>query len=642
MRTRTSNSSIFLCGVLSAVAFGFFPSGSLAGELPSNFTLTKAIPGDCWMVINGVHNPERDWIEKEWTEVLDAFKKSGITQDLFTLFLSHLSEEDRAETEALVATFEKLITDVKWGDLVRREVVFAERLTPPLPSYIILTRGAPGSAENNATAIAAIMKQIVSMTGEVEVKESKLHGADLWSIELNRMAELRFQIDLFRRGDVVGLVFAQNGAADILGLLAGKGEVKSIVDNPRFKKAISQVATPEDMVGYFDYRKVFSDVRGMVDWGVSRHNDPSGADPKVVNTIDKILAMVDVGDYGIMTMRTEGLSEITEQLTVLQADKLDTPLARCFLDRKSFKKFDKYVPKDATGFSVSTFFDLGLVYHTILKFIEENVPDGREGIAEFKELLAEIDFDPDVDLFSWYSGEIISIQMPAAVVTPFGGADSVVMIRVKDAALASAKVNTAITKLSEFIAKNMDQPLTITPAAVEAGGFQKVTHPMVAMMLAPVVGIADDEWLVIGTSAQSVDKCLAVAAGKAPSFRENPRFKKEGIIPTGPVAGASFTDISKLGEEMAAVIGMIGMFGGLGIAGIPNDDPEAAEVKQTLQKLFGIMMKLSPVVAKIDFFSSKASLATIDGHLIRMKNVTTYKAPVQEKSTQTATGPPLQ
>ena len=636
MRTRTSNSSIFLCGVISAVVFGFSPAGALAGELPSNFTLTKAIPGDCWMVINGVHNPERDWIEKEWAEVFEAFKKSGITQDLFKLFLSHLSEEDRAETESVVATFEKLITDVKWDDLMRREMVFAERLTPPLPSYILLTRGSPGSAEENATAIAAIMKQIALMVEEVEVKEHKLHGADLWSIEIHDSKDLHFQIDLFRRGDVVGLVFAQNGAADVLGLLAGKGKVKSIVDNPRFKKALTQVTTPEDMLGYFDYRKLFSDIRGMVDWGMSRHSDPSESDKA---TIEKILKIVDIADYGITTMRTEGVSEITDQLTVLQADKLDSPLARCFMDRKPFDKFDKYVPADATGFSVSTFFDLGLVYHTILEFIEENIPDGRENIAEFKATLAEIGFDPDADLFSWYSGEIISVQMPAAVVTPFGGADSVTMIRVKDAALASEKVNTAIVKLSEFLAENFNQQLTITPAEVQAEGFQKVTHPLVAMMmLAPVVGVVDGEWLMIGTSAQAVDKCLAVAAGKAPSFRENPRFKKEGIVPTGPVAGASFTDISKVGEEMAAVFGMVGMFGGLGIARIPEDDPDAREVKQTFQKLFGIMMKLSPVVAKIDFFSSKSSLTTVDGHLVRAKYVTTYKAPVQEKSTLAATG----
>ena len=41
---------------------GFMPALALAGPATQPFTLGKYIPDDCWMLIHGVHNPERDFI----------------------------------------------------------------------------------------------------------------------------------------------------------------------------------------------------------------------------------------------------------------------------------------------------------------------------------------------------------------------------------------------------------------------------------------------------------------------------------------------------------------------------------------------------------------------------------------------------
>jgi len=185
------------------------------------------------------------------------------------------------------------------------------------------------------------------------------------------------------------------------------------------------------------------------------------------------------------------------------------------------------------------------------------------------------------------------------------------------------------------------QMLMVTPAKVSAEGFREITHPMFAMFMRPVIGVNGD-WLTIGSSAAAVNKCLDVASGKAPSIRENKRFREEGLVPAGPVAGASFKDTSKFGQELAGAIGMVGMFGGMASAGIP-DDPDSRQLKQTIQSALGILMKLGPILQKIDFYSSESSLTTYDGPLtVRTESVVTYKEhSADEPRTAKAPTPPL-
>jgi hypothetical protein len=229
--------------------------------------------------------------------------------------------------------------------------------------------------------------------------------------------------------------------------------------------------------------------------------------------------------------------------------------------------------------------------------------------------------------------------MPPAVVTPMSSADSVWMIRVKDPVLAGQKVGAAIDRLAGALQEQQMPPLMITPANVNAEGFRQITHPM-AMMFRLVVGVTD-EWLMISTSPEAINKCLDVAAGKAPSILENNRFQKEGLIPKGAVNAVSFEDMSNMGAELAQITTMISMFGGMGIAMMPADDPGAQEMKPILTKVFSMLNKLGPVLMKLDFFSSQASVTTVSAGQVHNESVITYKEPSaggdQKTASSTAT-----
>ncbi|MCH7527782.1 MAG: hypothetical protein IID39_10130 [Planctomycetes bacterium] len=187
------------------------------------------------------------------------------------------------------------------------------------------------------------------------------------------------------------------------------------------------------------------------------------------------------------------------------------------------------------------------------------------------------------------------------------------MIRTKNPELASEKVNAAI----DALASKLGEHIMVAPVPeIETGGFRSMFHPMMMMLqIKPVIGM-HEEWLVIGTTPDSVKQCLAAAAGKTPSFRTNKRYLREGLSIDGKVCSASFADRSTLGQELAMACAMGGMWSTF----IPEN-----EGTRPIKAIFGMMGRLSPVLAEIDFFSSTSSVCTFSDGMWRGRSVTTYK-----------------
>ncbi|MCH8244218.1 MAG: hypothetical protein IH897_16650, partial [Planctomycetes bacterium] len=183
------------------------------------------------------------------------------------------------------------------------------------------------------------------------------------------------------------------------------------------------------------------------------------------------------------------------------------------------------------------------------------------------------------------------------------------------------------------LAAGARQPLSVTEADLATEGFTQITHPLV-MFLRPVIGV-HDEWLMFGTSAKAVDKCLKVAAGKAPSIRKNQRFMDEGLVPEGAVLSASFKDTSKFGQELGSMMGMASLLGGGLVAWIPDETADARKLKTVAKKTLSIVMKLAPILQKIDYYSSESSVVTRRGNAILSEKVVTYKKSTPKKETAT-------
>ena len=119
------------------------PLTGLAGTLPSSFSLGRYVPADWWMYMHFADNPERAWIEQRWEDVWDTLAESGIDKDILAIVSALGGESGQAEIQTVVDTVKEILGGVRWGDLVKREFVFAERIGKPMPEYLALVRSSP-------------------------------------------------------------------------------------------------------------------------------------------------------------------------------------------------------------------------------------------------------------------------------------------------------------------------------------------------------------------------------------------------------------------------------------------------------------------------------------------------------------------
>ncbi|MCK4660164.1 MAG: hypothetical protein KAV82_11640 [Phycisphaerae bacterium] len=599
------------------VALLALPACALAGPGAQPFTLGKFVPHDCWMMIHGTHDPERAFIEAHWARVLEEVKKSGIDVETRQLLGSYMADTERAEFETAWNAAVELVKGVRWGELIAKELVFAERMGGITPDIILLCRSSPESVKHNVQGLKAILDTMASLGENVSVTEQTTDGAVVWNLG---SAGWPISLHLFNKGDVVGIVLGQQALNDVLALMGGKKGAKTLVNSPRFQKAASELPAPESALMFFDFQMHIRDMNRMFELVFSQASaagkHPGENAPGAIRFIRKVFDQINFLDYSMVVTRTEGLQEITLSTLCLRTDALDQPLCRMLTDRKPFRKFDRFIPKNAGGFSVSTFVDLQKLHEVVLDFIRTEAPDGPALLTAWANLQRELDFDIETDLFSWWSGETVRVTLPPAIKGPFASEDFAWFIRVKDAKLAKAKVNAGIDRLAALFREH-DQMLMLSEAnEVNAEGFRSITHPVVAIYgLNLIVGVADGH-LVVGNSAACINACLATAAGKAPSIVEDARFKSEGLLPDGPVCSASFRDLRNLGQEWGTAFFMMGMAGQI----IP-DEPDTKSLKAIIQMLG----RLSTAINQIDFLNSSAAVCTFDGRKWATREVLNYK-----------------
>ncbi len=592
---------------------GIMPAVAVAGPAAQPFTLGKYVPQDFCSINHFVYNPERDAIQAHWARVFEEIKKSGIDTEFKKLIASDMNAADRAEFEQAWDTAAQLVHGVRWGDLIAKEAAFAHRFGAIIPDYVFLCRSSAGSIESNVQGLKAILDTLASLSEDVAVTESTVHGTSVWNLATPKFP---LSLHLFNQGEVVGIVTGQRAVNDVLALMAGEKGIVAIVDSPRFKEAAAGLPAPENSLVFVDLQMLLRNMDQMFERMFAQHAGKGREPDQADRVIRKLFDHFDVFDYVMEVSSTDGMRGITTATARLRADAMDKPLCKILTSQKPFEKFDRYLPKEATGFNVSSLLDLQQLYRLILDFIRDEVPEGPAALAKWVEIQKDIDFDIEADLFSWWSGEMVSVSLPATIKGPFTSSDFVLFFRVKDAALADAKVNAGIGRVNAFLREH-DQSLMLSDAGdVNAQGFHSVTHPLLAMQgLKLVVGVTDAR-LVISNSAAAINACLATAAGEVPSIVENERFKKEGLAPQGPVCNASFTDLSNLGQELSSIFFMVGMFGSM----LP-DQPET----RPLKAMISMLGRLSPAIAQIDFLNSSAAVCTFDGQAWTTTQVINYK-----------------
>ena len=633
------------CSVIALVLWG----SPLPAAASDSWSLGGAVPDKVFMCVHTVRTQEEQFLRDYWAKVWQALRNAGLQNDLKALIVSNLGEADQAGFNESWALAEKLFAGVDWLAFVEgNEFVYAQALKLPTPSHLFLSRTDRKITEKNFAGLKAILDQLASLApDELIMKEFEAHGATGCRLQLGD----EVTIGLARRGDVIvaciegGAIHIKIGSGDkktrakdpqdiklfdqALRLLDGDESVGRLIDLPAFKATMAKLPKPECERFFMDAENLLTSLHKFCDeieklLGAQDAEEAQQAASwlrTVHKLVDQFAFFESVGSVTTM----DGYSRHVYEVTLLTPDAMDKPLFKALCGGKPIKQFDKYLPKQATAFSVSSGTDFGAFYEAITDFVRDDVPGGQETLAMWAGIQEQIGFNVEKDLLSWLGNEFISVSMPPAIPSPFGGADWVMMIQVTDEAKAKATVDRGLAALMQIIKQKQAPPLTTQPANNPSlEGFLTLTHPMMMMFLRPVYGVADG-YMIIGSSEKAILRCLKTARGENPSIRKNKRFIEEGLIPTGPATAVSFKDLSNLGQEIAQVLGLLGMVGNM----VPTDD-DAAEI---IRPIFGMLQKLAPVVAQINFYKSKATVTMSGARILKTHTVTHYKEPPRPEET---------
>ncbi len=622
------------------LVIGTCATPALAG--PARFTLDKAVPQGVYVYAHWVPNPEREFADEYWSSVLEALWATKIDEDVRDLISSFMTEE--ADRESFNESWDgmmALLRQVGWAEMFGHEGVYTARMQLPASEHLVITRSSKAIVERNAPRVKGVLDQIAQLAGgeEWRVSETTVHGATVWVLPLHPVP---LPICAAHKGDVLAIGFGHSLLTDALGLLAGESDQPSLIDEPRFKRAMSALPEPEDGRAFIDVRAIvraLDEFLGKVESPTTTQEAPGA---NVLRVVRRAVQRCDFVDYSASVGLTEELRTVTHEITALVPGAEKKPLYKVFCKQAPFTHFERNIPQAATSFSLWGGLDLAALYREVLGFIADEWPDGDAVLADWKRIQDEIRFHPDSDLFGWLSGQIISISLPAAGEGPGESGGSVVMIKVRDPKAASTKVKAALDRLSNALAnipvdeadpmamlKTMFRlPLTSQPAEdVGAEGFRTVTHPICAAFLNPVYGVWRD-WLIVGTSEPAVAAVIATAKGEQRNIATSQRFKREGLAPKGPASAVSFSDLRKIGEEIGRMLDSVLLIGTMAQM-IP--DERAGKVFKSLLLMVG---KLGPVARKVDFLLSQASVTTFDGKSWRTRSVMNYREPGAEPTTQ--------
>lgn len=612
---------------------------ALAGGI-DDFTLAKSLPADATFAAAERRHEGQAFVKQQFEKVWKAVENAHFEKDVKRILKEMATGSGDLTDEDFDAKWQQindLLAAVEWKSMCDGETAFAMSIDFPAIEGVVLLMPPAGKAKTSFEGLSAIIERLLAMAPPDVFDTQSSDDGDSQIRKAVVKAAPQVAFTLARHKDILLMGIGQKLFDQAWGLTTGKGG-ESLVASARFKAALSKLPAPRDSFMFLDNTRLMTQVRAalngvqaMTGAGAAGEAEAGGGEsgeaaeasgdpmdnPAVVfKLLGKLIDGVDMFDHVAAVSATDGMKTTDDSIAVLNDKARSTLLYPLLVGNPSVSNPLRFIPQEAKDMTVWAGMDLSATYAAVLKFIEENVPNGQEHLARWEQMQTEHEFNVKADLLSWIGGEVTAFSIPGK--TPYSPPEWSVMLSVRD----EAKAREMLNKAFEHIAAAMEQQKGTVSDAEIGGveGFKTVVHPMLAMMLPrPTFGVAQGR-LIFGSSPKVIEQALAVAAGKLPGFDKSERFAKEGVAPKGPVHSMSFTDETRFGEELGQMLQMVQM------AQLMPGLSEVAS-KPVPGAILRMVSKLGPVVQKIDFLQSSASLSTFDGKAIVTRSVQNYREP---------------
>lgn len=533
--------------------------------------LREAAPNDVYLATYHRHNPERDYQNVYYQDIWNTVQETKIFDKILTVIRRRIPENDREQFEGIRETLLKAMEPVKWDALSNcTESLYVQKMQAPVSQHIVMIRFGDGGSQSLVEALTNLMRLAESASGG-DVPVQKIMVADAEFTTLKLPAEVPFQ-PMVGTVDKNVFVFAtsQPMLAESLTLLNNPSAVSKF-DDPRIIAAAAQLPAMEDGITVFDGKVLFSQLRELKTFIQTVSRGDAGA-VRVAGLLDEVFSQVDLLDYEVTVEYTQDFQNRSASLGKVRDGAKSTVVGKMVANQTAFEDWDRWVPADATSYSLSTGANLHPLYEWLMELIPRTFPEASEGIAQFEAIQDQIDIHLDADILQAFSGESVSVTFPGTSPTPFGqSSQSVSFMRCSKPDRIMELIHRGIDKLNE-IPQVRSQGLALREHP-DMEGFEQLSAGIFGMLgIQPVIG-SHDGWLVFGSHGTAVEKVLDTRNGDGDTIADSDTFRKFELEISGPVNSVSYSNTGEATRQMAAGLqqagAMLPMI--LGMAG----DPEA-------------------------------------------------------------------
>ncbi len=561
------------------------------------------------MVVHGKHNPERDYQGEYYKAVWKTVEETKIVEQATQIVVSRLSRDQVEQAKAVLEEIKAAAAPIKLAALANcKEVVYAQRMSimsekvkAVTSHHLLLMRLTPEVAAETQEGIKNLFGLAEKYSkGKVSVKTST--EGDATVVALGIPHEVPFQPTAIRIGDVLLLSSSDEMARRSLDMLV-RGEGTSKFDDPRLKDALGRLPEPEDSLVFYDARQQVSQLRGMVDFLRSiGQGKPEVA--RIAGLVEVLFDEVSILDYQVAVEYTEGNLNRSVVYGKIMPGVENKTLAKVLGGGEPFANWQAWVPANAVSYSLTTGVNLHPLYERIIAVIKERFPEAGPGLAKFEEIQSQIDVHLDRDILQAFSGECVSVSLPAAAPSPFAGHDWVMAMRCQKPDRIRELLHRLADKAKEHPAAAAQQLRLTKSETLE--GFEEVSALVLTVFgVKPVLGFRDG-WMILGSNAEAVKTVLETKAGKGPTIADTKAFKQFQLKVEGPVRSISYTNLAENTRQTAKFLNQAGtllpmIIGMAGVKANPDD-------LKPVQEVLGLLPSLGKIVSKFDFLEASLSV----------------------------------
>jgi hypothetical protein len=582
--------------------------------------LARAITSDSFLCMISRADPEDDFFCDSTKKVLDALKESGFVEEVTSGVLQLLPVESKEAAGELIGRMHEVLWAIEWPCISGYDHVFAERIRDGVVNFVFLIDGEEEFATKTFFEFRKLLAGLVLLSDELQLETERYLGADITALRLIESDVL--DLSILRREGLLGVSFgsSRDNPREYMDQLDGLSGITGLVAEERYQKAFAGLPAGGAMRTYFDIERMFVSMKERFKRLLSSMPG-DGEETTTLAFIFNVFHELDIFEYTTDVRSKRGDTLISNMALQLKPGMEEKKVYRSLFLHEPIPHFERYVPKDAVSFSVTSGIELLPLYELAIHLVEDNLPDAREVLAGWEKIQETYGINLKEDLLSWFEGGMITVDVPALKPGAMGNSVGITMFRLQPGERGEAE-----TWLAGWLKKLKDGAnrigIKVTLKEVRAmgisGGFE--IYQSMVPFFRPFVCVHDG-YLVLSTAKGETLAYLDFLRKGGATILENETFLAlAGTLPSR-LSSIHYRNLENTVEDFKTALSVLSMMSMV----IPKNSADTIVLKTILKTL----PRLLPVIEAMDVYAAEVGYSVFDPEAERMvmKTVTKLKQP---------------